>query len=52
MGMFGKECETLKIKILKKLEVIKFHPKLQQEVIYCRILSTHTFCFCINEAEF
>lgn len=52
MGMFGTECETLRIKILKMLQVIKFRSELQQEVIYCRIVSTYTFCFCINEVEF
>lgn len=52
MGMFGKECESSRIKILKILQVIKFHSELQQEVIYYRIVSTYTFCFCINEVEF
>lgn len=52
MGMFGKECESSRIKILKILQVIKFHSELQQEVIHCRIVSTYTSCFCINEVEF
>lgn len=52
MRMFGKECETLRIEMLKMLQIIKFHSELQEEVIHCRILSTYTLHSCINEVEF
>lgn len=29
MGMFGKKCETLRIKVLKMLQAIKFQSELQ-----------------------
>lgn len=52
MGIFAKEHETLRIKMLKMLQAIKFYSELQKEVIYCIILSTYYFCFCVNEVEF